>query len=132
MAIVYVIMAITNIIGVIMLAPSMGAIGICISVCVAYLVRTVGMDIILVRDLHIDIVSFLKETFVKMSYPLAICIVLGFAGNYLIPFNSWFGFVLKGGLFVWCYAIVMYFIAMNNSEKDLIVKPIKRIIHHDR
>lgn len=132
LAIVYIIMAITNIVGAILLAPSMGALGICISVCISYLVRTVGMDVILFRDLNIDIYTFFKESFVKMSIPLMLCIVLGFAGNYLIPFNSWLGFVLKGGLFVWCYAIVMYFISMNNSEKDLIIKPIKRINHRDR
>ena len=71
---VYVVMAVTNIAGAIILAPSLGALGICISICIAYIVRTIGMDVIFYRDLNIDVFAFFRETFVKMAIPLAISI----------------------------------------------------------
>ena len=61
---VYVVMAVTNIAGAIILAPSLGALGICISICIAYIVRTIGMDVIFYRDLNIDVFAFFRETFV--------------------------------------------------------------------
>ena len=51
LAIVYCIMAISNIVGAFIFAKSYGAIGICLCICIAYFVRTVGMDIILKRNI---------------------------------------------------------------------------------
>lgn len=129
LAVVYVFMAITNVVGAILLAPSLGAQGICVSICIAYFVRTVGMDIILVRDLHINVFSFFKNTFIKMGIPLCLSMFLGFVGNYLIQMDSWMGFILKGSFFVVCYSITMYFMAMNKSEKELLIGPIRKIVN---
>lgn len=121
LSIVYVAMAATNIVGAILLAPLLGALGICISICLAYLVRTIGMDVIFYRYLNIDVFAFFRETFVKMSIPLALSLLIGFSCNYIIPFHSWMGFMVKGCLFVLGYCVVNYIMAMNSFEKDLLV-----------
>lgn len=129
MAYVMTVMAIVNLLGAIMLAPSLGAKGICISVCVAYLVRTIGMDVIFYRDLHIDVFAFFKESYIKMLIPIIIVFAIGLACGYLIPSFGWLGFVVKIGIFVCAYSLIMFFFVMNPEEKDLIIKPLYRLIH---
>lgn len=126
LSIVYVAMAVTNIIGAVLLAPILGALGICISICIAYFVRTIGMDVILYRDLNIDVFAFFRETFVKMSIPLALSLLIGFACNYIIPLHSWIGFVIKGSLFVLGFCVVIYTMSMNRSEKELLASIFRR------
>lgn len=120
LSIVYMIMAVTNIVGAILLAPSLGAVGICISICIAYFVRTIGMDIIFYRDLNINVFAFFRETFIKMSMPLVLSLLIGFSCNYIIPLHSWIGLVTKGCLFVLFFCVVMYTMSMNSFEKELL------------
>lgn len=127
LAIVYVLMAFINIFLAVSLAPTYGALGICMSVFVAYMVRTIGMDIIFYKDLHIDVMSFFKETFVKLFIPMIICLILGFAINIIIKLDSWGGFIVKGICFATLYVTVMYLLAMNNNEKELLLSPIKKL-----
>lgn len=49
LAVVYTIMAVINLIGAAILAKPFGAIGISVSVCFAYIVRTIGMDVIFTK-----------------------------------------------------------------------------------
>ena len=126
LSIVYVAMAVTNIIGAILLAPSLGALGICISICIAYFVRTIGMDVIFYRDLNIDVFAFFRETFVKMSIPLSLTLFIGFSCNYIIPLHSWMGFMVKGCVFVLGYCVVIYTMSMNSSEKELMISIFRR------
>lgn len=126
LAIVYVLMALVNIVLAITLAPQFGALGICISVFIAYMVRTIGMDIIFYKDLHIDVMLFFRNTFAKLFFPLIISLLLGLSINIIIKVDSWLGFIIKGGCFVISYTIVMYTLAMNNSEKELIISPLKK------
>ena len=120
LSMMFVLMAVTNLVGAILLAPSLGALGICISICIAYFVRTIGMDVILYRDLNVNVFAFFRETFAKMALPLILCLLIGFGCSYLIPLHSWIGFVTKGCVYVIGYSVVMYTMLMNESEKKLI------------
>lgn len=126
LSVVYVAMAVTNIVGAIILAPILGALGICISICIAYFVRTIGMDVIFYRDLNIDVFAFFRETFVKMSIPLSLTLFIGFSCNYIIPLHSWMGFMVKGCVFVLGYCVVIYTMSMNSSEKELMISIFRR------
>lgn len=121
LAIAYVAMAVVNIILSIALVPSYGALGICISISIAYILRTIGMDVILYKDLKIDVMTFFRETFLKLSIPLLISLSLGFIINYLVDIDSWFGFVLKGLLYFSSFFIVIYCFAMDKGEKQLLM-----------
>lgn len=127
LAIVYILMALVNIVLAISLASTLGALGICMSIFVAYMVRIIGMDVIFYKDLHIDVIAFFKNTFVELLIPLVLCFVLGFTINVIIRIDSWLGFIVKGLSFVSSYAIVMYLFAMNDSEKELVLSPIKML-----
>lgn len=128
LAIVYVLMALVNIVLALFLAPILGALGICISIFIAYMIRTIGMDIIFYQDLHINVIAFFRDTFIDLLMPLILCLVLGLIINAVIRIESWVGFILKGTCFVCSYVLVMYFFAMNENEKRLILSPVKRIL----
>lgn len=125
----YAIGAIVNIIISLLLASTLGATGICISVCLVYIFRTIGMDVILYRDMKIDIFAFFKDCFLKLMFPLALCLFAGYLCN-LIPLSSWSGFIVKGVVFVACYGAIIYGIGMNQYEKQLVLSPLKKIINH--
>lgn len=57
-AVVFCGMALLNIIGAFLLSPKFGALGLCASIFVSYLFRTIGLDYILYKELHINILSF--------------------------------------------------------------------------
>ena len=127
LAIVYVLMAFVNIVLAISFAPKFGAMGVCMSIFFAYLVRTIGMDIIFYKDLHINVMLFFKKTFAALLIPMILCLILGFAINTIIRLDSWLGFIIKGICFVGSYTAIMYLFAMNNSEKELVLTPIKKV-----
>lgn len=126
LSIVYAMMAIINLVGAVLLSPTLGALGICISICIAYSVRTLGMDVILIRDLNINILAFFRETFVKMLIPLVLSLLVGLSCNYIVSIHSWMGFVIKGCIFVLCHFILMYKMSMNSSEKELLTSVFRR------
>lgn len=119
--------AIVNVMLSLLLSPLLGATGICISVFIVYIFRTMGMDIILYKKMKVDVVCFFKECFLKLLFPLTICLIIGYACTLIIPFKTWFGLMLKGVIFLILYCIVIYFLAANQCEKELIVTPIRKI-----
>lgn len=126
-AIAFVSMAISNIALAFLLVPRYGMIGICIAICISYFIRTIMLDVIYQRELHIKIITFFKATFIRMSVPLLLTLVIGMAINLLIPLDGWSGLLLKGGLFALEYCIIMYNIAMTTEEKSLFSAPIVKL-----
>lgn len=127
-AIVLCVMALFNICGAILLVPQYGAVGLCISICIAYLLRTMGLDYIFYKYLHIDIWTFFKESFLKMTLAVVISMLLSLVFSLLVTNEGWFGFICRGLGFVAIYIIVMYYLAMDDTEKKIILEPIKRIL----
>lgn len=127
LSIIYILMAIINIVGAILLTPYWGSIGVCFSICIAYLVRTVGMDIIFYKDIKIDVLSFFKNCYLKLMPAIFLCIVIGLLLGNLLESTVWSTFFVKCLLFGVLYFVIMYFLGMNKSEKDLVFGPIKRI-----
>lgn len=132
LALVYVIMAVANLIGAALLTPSLGAVGLSMSVCFVYFIRVISLDIILYRDLKIKVSAFFRDTFGKLLIPLFFSFGVGFVINNFIPFWGWIGFGVKIAFFVIAYVLIMYFTAMNCDEKQLILQPLKRILKYNQ
>lgn len=128
LALVFIYMALCSLVISIALAKPLGAIGIGISVFIAYILRTIGMDIILYRNLHINLMIFFKESFGKLGLSLLICTIIGLIINFCIPLFGWSGFIVKLLIFCICYAILNYYMTMNIFEKELILAPIKKAL----
>ena len=124
---VFIYMAISSLLISVFLAKPLGAIGVGISVLLAYTLRTIGMDIVLYRYLGINIRRFFYESFGKLTFPLVVCLIIGLALSRYFPMSGWSGFMIKCLIFCICYFIIVYFIAMNDSEKNILIVPLKRV-----
>ena len=127
-AIVYLVMGFANVILSIPLTMQFGVIGMCASIFVAYLIRTIGLDIIFYKDLHINIAKFFRNSFLKMLIPLLLSCIIGISINILLPIGGWLGLTVKGVCVFASFAFVMWITCMNKYEKDLIITPIRKMI----
>lgn len=123
-AFLFIFMVVFNIVFSLLLAQRFGALGICISICIAYLIRTAGMNLIYHRVLKINIPQFFRETFCKMGVPLLGALATGLLIQHFIPMTGWIGFLVKGSLLMITYAIIMLYGAMTQYERQLIFSPI--------
>ena len=126
-AIIYIAMGVLNVILLFVLTPLYGMLGICIAVFISYLFRTVILNIAYHRVLQIRIGAFFKKTFLRMAFPLLLTLVIGIGLNCVFSLSGWGGIVIKGCCFVIEYSIIMYALAMNKYERNLITEPIKKI-----
>ena len=72
-------------------------------------------------------IKFWKNIF-KMSIPMIIVFLIGVGTNKIVPDKS---IIVYGGkvlIYTLVYCISVYLFAMNNYEKDLIRKPINKIL----
>lgn len=129
-ALVFIIMAITNLLGAFLLAPTLGVVGICISIFVAYIIRTVGMDIIFYKDLHINVFEFIRQTYFAVFTPLAASVLISLGIIQVVDIQGWTGFLIKGVLFGSIYLGITYKFSMNDTERNLIRLPIKKILNN--
>lgn len=128
-AIVYLVMGFANVILSIPLTMQFGVIGMCASIFVAYLIRTIGLDIIFYKDLHINIAKFFRNSFLKMLIPLLLSCIIGILINKFLPIGGWLGLTVKGVCVFASFAFVMWITCMNKYEKDLVITPIRKMIN---
>lgn len=125
-AIVYMLMAGFNVIFSFVLAKFYGPIGISFSICIAYFIRTVGLDYILQRELHLNLKVFFNETFKAISLVIIATSALSFPINYFISNDGILPFIYKVLIFVLLYSVGIYLVA-NSEEKALFSNSIQKI-----
>ncbi|MBQ8163798.1 MAG: polysaccharide biosynthesis protein [Clostridia bacterium] len=128
-SITYLIMAVGNLILSIFLCQKYGAIGATIGTAISLLLaQGLTMNIYYHKKCYIDIISFWKNI-LRMSLGLILPIGAGSILNYFVDlYNIWY---LFGSIIIYSivYCISMWFIGMNDYEKNLIKKPIKKIFN---
>lgn len=119
--------ALVNVILASVLSIYWGALGACTSICIAYFVRNFANMYLYKKKLDLDIIGFCKKCYLKMSVPMLITLVLGFVMQKLITANSWGILAVKILLIIVVYLVLMWIIAYNTEEKQLILKIKQRI-----
>lgn len=128
-AMVYFLMAIINILLSLLLTWRYDAIGMSVSICISYIVRTIGLDIIFKKELHLNLGIFFKQTFAKLGtmimvvtlFTIPICYWI--SSNIEVPYLS---FVINALVFLSSYFIGLAIVS-NEYERELIISPVKRI-----
>lgn len=127
-SIVYLIIAILNVISTYLVVPSMGIIGAALCSCIAYLLgQGLIMNIYYYKVTGLDIPLFWKNI-LKMAIIPALMLVAGLITNRFIVINNWFIFFVGVVLYTAIYAVLMYRFAMNDYEKDIIRKPLQKVV----
>lgn len=117
-AIAYIVMAILNISLSFALIPKYGALGACLSVCIAYFIRTLIMNIVYVRKLHIHMRQFYASVYLPMIFPVILSLIIGFAVEYLIQLTGWIAVIIKGVIVTIEYIILVSIFYMTLEEKE--------------
>lgn len=126
--IVFLIIAIINVCVSIPLAKQYEGVGTAIgTACSLILGQIIIMNIYYYKKIHIDIPKFWKEIFI-MTFPIVMTIGVGILLNKILIANSYLLLFIKIGIYTFIYSIAIYKFGMNDEEKKLFTRPIKKIL----
>ena len=127
-SIIYAAMAIINLIASIFLCQLYGAIGSAIGTAFSLIVANgLIMNIYYHKRCNIDIIYFWKNMR-KPVVALTLPIILGLLIDYFYEIDSITSFFICVVLYTVVYCVSMWLIGMNNYEKNLILKPIGKLL----
>lgn len=109
-----------NIVLVSVLSKWWGAVGACISICVVYFFRNFANMYLYKSKLGLDTKTFYIECYGKMSIPMVITLVIGLLMQRLTPSLGWAVFGIKVIVIIAIYLTLMWIIAYNSEEKNVI------------
>ena len=128
-SIIYLVIAIANVISTYLLVPYMGFIGAALCSAVSYVIgQGVIMNVYYYKVTGIDIPLFWKNI-VRMSIAPAFLI----AGTYVIKnwirFDTWLLFFVGVICYSIIYAVLIFFCSCNRYEKEVVIRPIRKTLH---
>ncbi len=127
-SIVYICMALVNLVITVFLCQKYGAIGATIGTAIALILANgIIMNIYYHKQCNIDIIMFWKSI-LRCSLGLIIPIVCGCVIVNLIDISSIKNMLIGIVLYSAVYCTSMWFIGMDSSEKSAILKPIRKIL----
>lgn len=104
-----------------------GAIGACVSICIAYLFRAVVFNIFYQKKMKLDMLTFAKKCYVRMSIPMLIAIGLGFVLAPMIPLGGWLGFVVRGVMVTVLYLVLVFAIGLD--DRKAVLNKVRSMLH---
>ena len=127
-SIVYLVIAIANVISTYLIVPYMGIIGAALCSCVSYLLgQGIIMNIYYYKVTGLDIPRFWGNI-LRMAIIPSVMLVVGLFVLAHITLDNWLTFLVGVVIYTGIYALLMYRFAMNDYEKDIIRKPIQKIL----
>lgn len=127
-SVVYLIIAIANVISTYLIVPSMGIIGAALCSCVSYLLgQGIIMNTYYYKVTGLDIPRFWGNILRMAIIPGAMLLIGLFVMNHVV-LDSWLTFLAGVVVYTGNYALLMYRFAMNDYEKDIIRKPLGKIL----
>lgn len=108
------------------LSKFFGVIGACISICAAYTVRAVLLNIIYHRQLPLNIPAFIINCYLRMSAPVILTIAAGLVMNYFVPDAGWIVFFIKAAAVAVLYLLLTLLLGYSKTERKGLLRQIKR------
>lgn len=118
-AVVTFFMALVNMILAVIYIPQIGIYGASISILFAYLLRTVGMNILYKKLFGFKIKEYFREIYRGYWLILIILPLVAFFSKSVLPDVSISNFLIRGSLFASIYLGIVYFFLMNEDEKNI-------------
>ena len=119
-ALVFLVMAACNVLLGFALSAPLGALGGCMSICIAYFLRTFGQNVIYKRALGIKLKRFFVDTYGSWAFPALATLVVCFVLNWIFPPGGWGGLLVAGGIAGFVYATLCWNLSMNDYERSLL------------
>lgn len=125
---VYISSSVVSILASLFLIPHFGAIGSAIGICIGLtLFQVIAMNIVYHKVMKIDILHFLKSSFLKMLPSFGVILFIGALINYFIPAPNFLIFFGKAFILGVVYLIIMWLFSLNKSEKDLFLSLVNKV-----
>ena len=126
-SILYALIAIANLIISIPLARRFGGIGSAIGTSISLIIgNIIIMNIYYHKKVGLDVIKFFKEI-IKMTIPNVIPVIIILIIMKFINFHGYYHLIIFGGIYTILYMITSYFITMNNYEKNIVNKLLKKL-----
>ena len=124
-AFIYIAMAVVNLEISLVLLNLFGVVGAAISVCVSYLIRTIGMNILYKMKLNIKLSSYFRYAYCKWLIAAVVTMIAGFAVERFIPINGWLGLVIKALIIGVVYGVMLIILFLDKKSFSYIISKIK-------
>ena len=111
-------MGLINVVLSFILSSKFGVMGACVSICIAYMFRSVFTAVIIKLKTEIDIPVFVKKCYIRMSLPVLLSLLAGGWLVKLIDGTGWLHLILCGGIIVIIYCIFVYLLGLDSDEKS--------------
>ena len=126
-SIVYLIIAIINVISTYFVVPYLGEVGAALCSGVSYIVgQGIIMNAYYYKITGIDIPLFWKNIFQMSKIPAAMFLT-GMIINCYINFKSWITFFVAIVVYTICYLVLMYRFGLNECERNVLIGSISKI-----
>ena len=131
-SVVYLVIAIANVISTYLIVPYMGIIGAALCSCVSYLLgQGIIMNIYYYKVTGLDIPRFWVNILRMAVIPGAMLVVGLFVLKHIV-LEGWMPFLMGVAVYTGIYGVLMYCFAMNDYEKDIIRKPLGKVLNRFR
>lgn len=131
-AVVYLLIAIANVVSTYLIVPYMGIIGAALCSCISYLLgQGLIMNVYYYKITGLDIPRFWRNILRMAIIPVGM-MILGLFILMHAQMYSWLTFFMGVVAYTAIYGMLMYCFAMNDYEKDIIRKPVQNIMSHFR
>lgn len=125
-AIVFIAMALVNVTLGLFFSRFFGAIGSCAAICIAYFVRTLGMDVIYHRRLGMRLASFFFSTYGSWVFPALLTLLAGILFRSFAISSGWLDLALGVAFDTAVYCASMWLFSFNAYEKGLVMSIVRR------
>lgn len=127
-SVVYLIIAIINVISTYLIVPTAGILGAAYCSCISYIVgQGLIMNIYYYKVTKIDIPLFWKNIGKLLWIPVGLTI-LGIVLQTWLEINNVLSFVICGSIYVMLYGILMIKFGFNEYEKEIFLKPVFKLL----
>lgn len=108
------------------LTPQLGALGSSISICVAFLVNLVLLNIVYHRVLHLNLKQFYKVVYIRYVPPILLAIIITQFILRYITYSGWLWLLVKIVVCTAVYLMLLLMIGFNKEEKAQISSVIRK------
>lgn len=108
------------------LTPQLGALGTSISICVAFLVNLVLLNIVYHKVLHLNLKQFYKVVYIRYVPPILLAIIITQFILRYITYSGWLWLLVKIVVCTTVYLMLLFMIGFSKEEKTQIISAIRK------